>query len=67
MRLSQQLVADVLRPSMIWEVLSVFAFNYQVKVFEVVEAALSQELQFRRPDYGDAHVLPGVGDDCTSQ
>jgi len=47
----------------VWEVLSVLAFEGEVLVFELIEGGLGQKFHFLSPNNGYSHVFTRVGDD----
>jgi hypothetical protein len=52
---------------MLWEILGIFFLYGIIKVFDIDELALGQELHFLGPDDRDTHVLPSIGHDSTCE
>jgi hypothetical protein len=51
----------------IWEILSIFVFDYYIHISEVLELTLSQKLKFLGPNDGYSHVLSCICNYCTCQ
>ena len=66
-RLSEQLLWIVLRSCMISKVCCVLLLYLGVEISEDREGALSQQLEFLRPDDGNTHELPSVCHDRTRE
>lgn len=64
---SEDLIWEVLRTSMVWEILSVLALDDEVELSELLERASGEQLHLKGPNDSHTHVLPGVCHDGAGQ